>query len=94
MGMHPDRKRKLSPTFNAQPAEQQQQAMEAIPATDENVKRLKKNNVPFSRVPADQAVDPRFASNEYVAYDYADRAHQKLIVTKGKGFTKEKNKGN
>jgi hypothetical protein len=27
-----------------------------------------------------------------VSYDYADKAHQDLIVTKGKGFTKEKNK--
>jgi len=27
-----------------------------------------------------------------VPYDYAERAHQDLIVTKGKGFTKEKNK--
>ncbi|KAF2137593.1 uncharacterized protein K452DRAFT_235642, partial [Aplosporella prunicola CBS 121167] len=38
-------------------------------------------------------VDPRFASNKYVPYDYANLAHQRLIVTKGKGFTKEKNKG-
>jgi hypothetical protein len=48
--------------------------------------------VPFSRIPKDQYVDPRFASNEYQSYDYADRAHRDLIVTKGKGFTKEKNK--
>ena len=32
------------------------------------------------------------ASNAYRSYDYADRAHQDLSVTKGKGFTKEKNK--
>jgi hypothetical protein len=31
-------------------------------------------------------------SNAYVPYDYAQRAHEDLIVTKGKGFTKEKNK--
>lgn len=49
-------------------------------------------NTPFSRISKDQQVDPRFASNAYVPYDYADRAHQDLIVTKGKGFTKEKNK--
>lgn len=48
--------------------------------------------VPFSRIPADQYVDPKFASNAYVSYDYADRAHRDLVVTKGKGFTKEKNK--
>lgn len=56
------------------------------------MKKLKKEQVPFSRIPADQAVDPRFASNAYVPYDYAERAHRDLIVTKGKGFTKEKNK--
>ncbi|PQE10031.1 hypothetical protein CJF31_00003939 [Rutstroemia sp. NJR-2017a BVV2] len=52
----------------------------------------KKNNVPFSRIPKDIKVDPRLASNAYVPYDYAEKAHQDLIVTKGKGFTKEKNK--
>jgi hypothetical protein len=52
----------------------------------------KKEVIPFSRIPKDQYVDPRFSSNEYVSYDYADRAHRDLIVTKGKGFTKEKNK--
>ncbi|KAJ8609453.1 hypothetical protein MRB53_039124 [Persea americana] len=44
------------------------------------------------RIPTDQFVDPRFASNKYVPYDYAERAHRDLIVTKGKGFTKEKDK--
>lgn len=52
----------------------------------------KKKNAPFSRIPQDTQVDPRMASNAYVPYDYAERAHQDLIVTKGKGFTKEKNK--
>ncbi|KAK5173398.1 jun-like transcription factor [Saxophila tyrrhenica] len=66
--------------------------MKQIPATKENVKKLKKEAVPFSRIPADQKVDPRFSSNNYVPYDYADRAYQDLSVTKGKGFTKEKNK--
>ena len=37
-------------------------------------------------------VDPKLASNAYVPYDYADRAHKDLSVTKGKDFTKEKNK--
>ncbi|MCJ1229465.1 hypothetical protein MMC12_006132 [Toensbergia leucococca] len=47
---------------------------------------------PFSRVPADTKVDAKLASNKYVPYDYAERAHKDLVVTKGKGFTKEKNK--
>lgn len=52
----------------------------------------KKRNTPFQRVPQDTLVDPKMASNAYRSYDYADRAHQDLSVTKGKGFTKEKNK--
>jgi hypothetical protein len=31
-------------------------------------------------------------SNQYQSYDYADKAYQDLSVTRGKGFTKEKNK--
>ncbi|KAL9135320.1 MAG: hypothetical protein Q9175_003496 [Cornicularia normoerica] len=52
----------------------------------------KKQTTPFQRVPQDTLVDPKMASNAYRSYDYADRAHQDLSVTKGKGFTKEKNK--
>ncbi|PCD24376.1 hypothetical protein FGRA07_11209 [Fusarium graminearum] len=52
----------------------------------------KKQNEPFSRIPKDIKVDPKFASNEYVSIAYSQRAHEDLIVTKGKGFTKEKNK--
>ena len=33
-----------------------------------------------------------YVSNKYQNYDYADRAYKDLSVTKGKGFTKEKNK--
>jgi hypothetical protein len=31
-------------------------------------------------------------SNQYQSYEYADKAYQDLSVTRGKGFTKEKNK--
>lgn len=58
----------------------------------QTTKNGKKQNVPFSRISTDQYVDPKFASNAYVPYDYAEKAHRDLIVTKGKGFTKEKNK--
>lgn len=85
-GMHPDRVARMPPS--ATPA----QSSKTLPATKANIAALKKENVPFSRIPADTKVDPRFASNEYVSYDYADRAYQDLAVTKGKGFTKEKNK--
>lgn len=85
--MHPDRKRKLPSSFSQTSEEQ------AVPATEENIKRLKKENIPFSRIPKDQFVDPKFSDNTYQSYDYADKAHEALIVTKGKAFTKAKNKG-
>jgi SRP40, C-terminal domain len=56
------------------------------------LKPQRKTNVPFSRIPKDIKVDDRLASNAYVPYDYAQKAHEDLIVTKGRGFTKEKNK--
>ncbi|KAF2460583.1 SRP40, C-terminal domain-containing protein [Lineolata rhizophorae] len=56
-------------------------------------KRIKKGPQDrFHRIPTSTVVDKRFASNAYVPYDYADRAYQDLSITKGKGFTKEKNK--
>lgn len=58
----------------------------------EQAQSAKKETIPFSRIPKNQQVDPRFGSNKYVSYDYADRAYKDLSVTKGKGFTKEKNK--
>ena len=50
------------------------------------------SNAPFQRIPSNTVIDPRLSSNAYMPYNYADRAHRDLIVTKGKGFTKEKNK--
>lgn len=55
--------------------------------------KVKKQNEPFSRISKDQYVDPKLSNNEYDGYDYAKSAHERLIVTRGKGFTKEKNKG-
>ena len=71
----------MAPQPTSQPATQKEQAAYE-----------KKQNVPWSRIPQDQQVDQRFGSNKYVSYDYADRAYKDLSVTKGKGFTKEKNK--
>ncbi|KAK1071138.1 jun-like transcription factor [Friedmanniomyces endolithicus] len=86
--MHPDRL-KLMPSSQPTPPST---SLKRVPATEQNVKRLKKENVAFSRIPKDTVVDERFKSNEYVSYEYADKAFQDLSVTKGKGFTKEKNK--
>ena len=57
-----------------------------------HAKKVKTQSTPFQRIPTDTMVDPKLASNAYVPYDYADRAHKDLSVTKGKDFTKEKNK--
>jgi hypothetical protein len=81
-GMHPSRLAML-------PAALKPKVTAVAVTVDKNGK---KQNVPFSRISADQYVDPRLASNAYVPYDYAEKAHRDLIVTKGKGFTKEKNK--
>lgn len=62
------------------------------PLPPEPVLKKKKVNEPFSRIPKDIKVDERLASNAYVPYDYAQKAHEDLIITRGKGFTKEKNK--
>ncbi|CAJ2504988.1 Uu.00g123820.m01.CDS01 [Anthostomella pinea] len=55
-------------------------------------KPKKVQNQPFSRIRNDVVVDPRLSSNAYVTHGYGEKAHQDLIITKGKGFTKEKNK--
>jgi len=60
----------------------------AMPPT----KLTKSKDAPFQRVPKDTMIDPKLASNNYVSYDYAEQAHRDLSVTKGRGFTKEKNK--
>ncbi|KAI9714440.1 MAG: hypothetical protein M1820_000401 [Bogoriella megaspora] len=81
------KRKRDSPSTSAGPQSSNQDS-----AGNGNGKRLKGINQPFSRIPKDQTIDPRFASNKYIPYDYADRAHEALSVTKGKGFTKEKNK--
>lgn len=54
----------------------------------------KLQNEPFSRVPKNVAVEDKFRSNRFEdnAHGWGAKAHEDLIVTKGKGFTKEKNK--
>jgi hypothetical protein len=83
-GMHPSRLAMLPAALKPK--------VVAVAVVDADGKKIKKQNVPFSRIAADQYVDPRLSSNAYVPYDYAEKAHRDLIVTKGKGFTKEKNK--
>jgi hypothetical protein len=83
---------KHTPKPTVAPAKRKRSASPKPAESTPSTKVAKKMNVPFSRIPADIKVDPKLASNAYVPYDYAERAHQDLIVTKGKGFTKEKNK--
>ncbi|KAJ1810501.1 jun-like transcription factor [Coemansia sp. RSA 2598] len=56
-------------------------------------------NVPFCRIKPEDVVyaDDRLKDNRYVSKggvdnDFGYKAHMDLIVTRGKGFTKEKNK--
>jgi len=89
-------RKKLSKEQKAARLAAQDQAVvgDSPPKVDENHEKpmMKKEQIPFSRIPADTKIDPKFGSNKYVSYDYAERAYQDLSVTKGKGFTKEKNK--
>ncbi|KAF8244215.1 hypothetical protein K440DRAFT_559528, partial [Wilcoxina mikolae CBS 423.85] len=62
-------------------------------------KKKHHSNKPFSRIDLDKISyeDEILMRNDYEAVGfapdhYAARAHQDLIITKGKGFTKEKNK--
>jgi hypothetical protein len=49
-------------------------------------------NAPFSRIARDSQLDPRLSSNAYIPHEYGNKAYEDLSVTKGKAFTKEKNK--
>ncbi|CAE6447922.1 unnamed protein product [Rhizoctonia solani] len=72
--------------------------------TSTNDKKVKhkgprKPLVPFSRIKADEVVyaDPRLMNNSFdskggTINDYGERASRDLIVTRGAGFRKEKNK--
>jgi hypothetical protein len=70
-------------------------------SSDDGQKKKKEfiPNKPFSRIEYDKIhyADERVKDNTFEALQlpenhYTVRAHQDLIVTKGKGFTKEKNK--
>ncbi|EGG05321.1 uncharacterized protein MELLADRAFT_87980 [Melampsora larici-populina 98AG31] len=58
----------------------------------------KKSNAPFRRIKAEEIqLDQRVADNSFLAKggaqgSYGHKAHMDLIVTRGKAFTKEKNK--
>ncbi|CAH7668770.1 SRP40, C-terminal domain-containing protein, partial [Phakopsora pachyrhizi] len=60
--------------------------------------RNKKTNTPFRRVKAEEIeVDPRLKDNSFLAKggaqgSYGHKANMELMPTRGKAFTKEKNK--
>lgn len=91
-----NRKHSLSPAPPATktPKNKRKRSPSPAPPTTTTTAPLtsKKQRTPFQRVSKDTPVAPNLASNAYVAHDYGDRAHQDLSVTRGKGFTKEKNK--
>ncbi|QRV87941.1 SRP40, carboxy-terminal domain protein [Ceratobasidium sp. AG-Ba] len=70
-----------------------------LPAKNGKTKGPRKPIVPFSRIKADDVVyaDPRLMDNRFESKggatgDYGERASRDLIVTRGAGFRKEKNK--
>jgi hypothetical protein len=69
-----------------------QKSLQSVPSTNATKPFQKKTNEPFSRVPKDVKVDKKLVSNAYVPYDYAQKAHEDLIITRGKGFKKEKDR--
>jgi signal recognition particle GTPase len=90
---HEHKQRQQHEHEQQQQQQQQQHEQRQQPDQEQQQQPNKKVNQPFQRVPADSIpIDPKFASNAYVPYDYAERAHQDLAPTKGKRFTKEKNK--
>ncbi|KAG1832655.1 SRP40, C-terminal domain-containing protein [Suillus variegatus] len=54
---------------------------------NERFSRIKPQNIP-----AEQLLDNGYEAKGGVTNDYGNRAHQDLIVTRGAGFRKEKNK--
>ncbi|KAF3196664.1 hypothetical protein TWF106_003519 [Orbilia oligospora] len=60
----------------------------------ESGKGEKVKNKPFSRINIEKITyeDDALKDNSFNGATYAQRAHEDLIVTRGKGFTKEKNK--
>lgn len=58
------------------------------------IAEAKKVNEPFSRINRNIEVEEKFKSNRFTdnMHAWGQKAHEDLIVTKGKGFTKEKNK--
>ena len=85
-----------APTTSITPATSDSSATSAsdslvTPATEEKKKHIGARPTRLAEQSAN-AQDGQYLSNNYQSYDYADRAHKDLSVTKGKGFTKEKNK--
>ena len=93
--IHPSRISRVESTFSSSKAPKSRKSEgqgESTPPTNGAKLLNKRISTPFQRVPKDTLVDTKLASNAYIPHDYGERAHQDLSVTKGKGFTKEKNK--
>lgn len=93
--IHPSRISRVESTFSGSQAPKSRKSESQVESTPPNnsAKPLNKRiSTPFQRVPKDTPVETKLASNAYIPHDYGERAHQDLSVTKGKGFTKEKNK--
>ena len=81
--------KKTSPEFGSrEDTPQERIPMKAIA----NIKKhLGARQTPLAQLSAKATPDSHI-SNAYISYDYAERAYNDLSITRGKGFTKEKNK--
>ena len=66
-------------------------AKAVTPVTKEKKKHQGAKPTPLAEL-SSNTQDDSVISNKYKNYDYADKAYKDLSVTRGKGFTKEKNK--
>lgn len=93
--IHPSRISRVESTISVSQAPKSRKSesqVESTPPTNSAKPLNRRISTPFQRVPKDTRVETKLASNAYIPHDYGERAHQDLSVTKGKGFTKEKNK--
>ena len=78
-------------TFDSEVVSEEGRKVQISTTTSTTKKRTGAKPTPLAQLSALATADSH-VSNAYVSYEYADRAYNDLSVTRGKGFTKEKNK--
>jgi hypothetical protein len=80
----------IKSAFSGTPTSNTHSPLAATP-TESNRPRKHTGAKPTPLAIASELADEHL-SNAYIPYAYAERAHKDLSITRGKGFTKEKNK--